>query len=288
MQDIWTVKSLLEWTTGYFVRNNLDNPRLEAELLLAHVLGTDRVGLYVNYHQPVNREERCRYRELIKRRVCGEPVAYLTGKKEFFSLDFEVTPEVLIPRSDTEAMVEKAVALGRAMGGAIKVADVGTGSGAIAVALAVHLPQARVFAIDISPSCAEVAARNAARHQVRERIEFLIGDLLVPIESSGVTLDMVVANLPYVPTSEWENLASEVKDFEPRSALDGGEDGLACYRRLMPQARSCLREGGYILVEIAWNQGRAMKSLMGSYFDVVEIGQDLTGRDRFVVGRKGG
>ncbi len=287
MQDMWTIKSLLEWTAGYFGRKNVENPRLEAELLLAHVLGTDRVGLYVNYHQPVNQEERSRYRELVKRRVQGEPVAYLTGKKEFFSLDFEVNPQVLIPRSDTEPMVEKAIDLGRAMGGAIKIADVGTGSGAIAVALAVHLPQAQVFATDISPSCVQVAARNAARHRVRERIDFLVGDLLSPLEPGDGTLDMVVANLPYVPAYEYENLPSGIREFEPRLALHGGEDGLDLYRRLMPQARQLLRSGGYILLEIAWNQGRDMCSLMGSYFDVIEIGQDLAGRDRFVVGKKG-
>ncbi|ADI03039.1 MAG TPA: peptide chain release factor N(5)-glutamine methyltransferase [Syntrophothermus lipocalidus] len=287
MQEPWTVKSLLEWTTGYFRRKNIAEPRLEAELLLAYVLGIDRVGLYVNYYQPVNQDERSCYREIIKRRVQGEPVAYLTGKKEFFSLEFDVSPEVLIPRAETEVMVEKAIAIGRGMGGSLWVADVGTGCGAIAIALAVYLPNARIVAIDISSAAVELARKNARRYQVHDRIDFMVGDLLTPLGQDNAGLDIVVANLPYVPTNEWENLALEVKEFEPRIALDGGADGLAYYRRLMPQARQCLREGGYILVEIAWNQGPAMLSLMQHFFDEVEVGQDLAGRDRVVVGRKG-
>lgn len=282
----WTIKTLLEWTSGYFNSKGIMEPRLEAELLLAHVLGLNRVDLYVNYHQPVNSRERTVYREIILRRLQGEPVAYLTGRKEFYSLNFKVNRNVLIPRPDTEILVEKAIEQGKSVGPLVRIADIGTGSGAIAITLAFNLPEAEVYAIDISPAALRVAEDNARLHGVVDRISFLPGDLAVPLLENGVTLDMIVANLPYIPTSEIERLDPEIKDFEPHRALDGGEDGLTHYRRLIPQAYRVLRTGGYFLAEIGYDQAPLMKALMTS-FTGVEIIPDLAGRDRLVMGRKG-
>lgn len=285
MAEDWTVQSLLEWTARHFRKKGLAEPRLEAELLLAHVLGQDRVGLYVNYHQPVNRLEREAYRELIGRRLKGEPLAYLTGEKEFFSLGFKVTPEVLIPRPDTEILVEEAIRRGAAMDGPLLVADVGTGSGAIAVTLAVHLAGARVYAIDRSAAALRVARENALRHGVFDRLTFLTGDLLEPLLASKYRLNLIVANLPYIPTPNLEQLAPEVRDFEPRMALDGGEEGLGQICRLVPQAYQCLGPGGYLLLEIAPEQAGRVVEMMSDFSDVVII-PDLAGRDRVVAGKK--
>lgn len=296
----WTVREVLAWTAQYFFQQGVEHPRLEAELLLAHVLGQTRVELYINFDQPLQPNELAAYRELIKRRVEGYPLAYLTGQREFMSLTFEVNPAVLIPRPETETLVETAVELVRdavrgylATGGPvelppIRIAEAGTGSGAIAVSLARFLPAAQVWATDISPAALAVAQRNAERHGVADRVRFYEGDLLGPLlePNSFGQFALVVANLPYIPTPEIPRLAREVR-CEPVLALDGGADGLDLYRRLVPQAARLLKSGGYLVMEIGFDQGNAAAALLaGEDWHPPRIKPDLAGRDRVVVVQK--
>lgn len=291
----WTVREVLAWTAQYFLQQGIAGARLEAELLLAHSLRQNRVSLYVNYDQPLQPEELAAYRELIKSRVQGQPLAYLTGQREFMSLAFEVSPAVLIPRPETETLVETAVELMRdrvkptgespvTESPTSRIAEAGTGSGVIAVCLAKFLPQALVWATDISPTALEVAERNAERHGVADRVRFAQGDLLAPVDQ--IELNLVVANLPYVPTGEIPKLAREVR-CEPISALDGGADGLDIYRRLVPQAARMLKPGGWLVLEIGWDQGEAAAALFkAAEWEEPKVKPDLAGKDRLVVVQK--
>lgn len=282
MQTIWRIKDILEWTTRYFTRKGLEEPRLEAEVLLAGVLQKDRVYLYVNYDRPVNEKERQQYREYIKRRVKGEPNAYILGKKEFMSLDFRVTPDVLIPRPETEILVETALDLAGKQPG-IRICDVGTGSGAIAVSLAHYLPETVVYATDISPAALQIAKDNASHLQAE--VHFFQGDLLTSL-AGGSPFDIICANLPYIGDDEYRCLDSEVRDYEPRQALLAPGDGLGLYRRLIPEAYKLLVPGGHLLMEIAIDQGERLVEMLEG-FDKIEIIPDLTGRDRVIKARRG-
>lgn len=289
MAELWTIRRVLTWTTGYFQRRGLEQPRLEAEVLLAGALATERVRLYIDFDRPLEPEELTRYRELVRRRAAGEPTAYLIGEKEFMALSLVVTPEVLIPRPETEQLVEVALDFirRRRTGGrpCRLLADIGTGSGAIAVAVACACPELRVLAVDISPGALAVAARNRARHQLQERIELVRGDLLQPLLDAGEVLepDLVTANLPYIPSREIPALAMEVRQ-EPVVALDGGGDGLDLYRRLIPQAKRILAGGGGLLLEIGWNQGAAVRRLFSERdWQAVEVLPDFNGHDRVVL-----
>ncbi len=281
MKEDWNVKQLLGWTTQYFASKGIDNPRLEAEVLLAHVLKQERVYLYANYDAPVNKSERKQFRDVIQRRVQGEPAAYITGHKEFMSLKFHVNPAVLIPRPDTEMMIEKILELPE--GQVIDLCDVGTGSGAIAVSLAHYLPGARVAATDVSEKALATARINAAENGVV--IDFWQGDLLAPLIKHP-PFDLIAANLPYIPKNEYIILDQEVKEFEPVQALLAPGDGLDIYRRLLPQALEKLKPGGYLFMEIAYNQG-AKALEMTKAFNDVEIIKDMAGRDRILKARKG-
>jgi len=279
--QVWNIKELLDWTTRYFSEKGIEEPRLEAELLLTRVLHKDRVYLYTHYEAPVNQQERDQYRELIKRRVKGEPVAYILGVKEFMSLEFIVSPAVLIPRPETELLVEKALEI-LSLWGTAQVCDIGTGSGAIAVSLAYYAPFADVKAVDISEKALEIAHQNADRHGVN--IDFFQGDLLEPFEDE--TFDLIVANLPYISEAEYQSLSPEVKQFEPQLALLGGEDGLDPYRRLISAVGNHLKPKGYILFEIGAGQGRAAQEMLTGFVQV-ELIQDYAGHDRLLLGRKG-
>ena len=278
----WTVKELLEWTSNYFREKNINEARLEAEILLARVLGKDRVYLYANYDAPVNQDERSGFREFIKRRVRKEPLSYITGTKEFMSLEFKVNPAVLIPRPESEILVEKAIDLLKDT--PCTICDIGTGSGALAISLAHYLPLARVFATDISPQALDTARDNAASLQVEA--EFLEGDLLSPFLDKENYFDLIVANLPYIPLEEYYTLDSGVKNYEPQIALLAPGDGLDIYRRLLPQAFTLLKEGAYLFIEIGWQQGEKAIQMMNS-FEEVQIVKDLAGYDRVVMARKG-
>lgn len=287
MQTVWRIKDLLQWTTRYFFDRGISESRLEAEILLAHVLKKDRVYLYANYEAPVNTDERTIFKEYIKRRIKTEPIAYITGHKEFMSLDLIVTPEVLIPRPETELLVETAMMEARNLD-SVRIVDVGTGSGAIAVSLAYYLKQAQVCATDISLPALEIARQNAGRHHVN--IDFQAGSLLESFlvsqpEGPSDYFDIIVANLPYVPETDREGLDPQVRDFEPHLALFAGEDGLDLYRQLIPQARMLMQEGAVLLFEIDPRQDALIPSIMQG-FSEVRIINDAAGRARVVQARR--
>lgn len=259
----------------------MQEPRLEAEILLAHVLQRNRVYLYANYEEPVNAAERQLYREVIKRRTEGEPSAYITGQQEFMSLTFQVSPDVLIPRPDTEVLVEAALGLIK-QGWIKRVCDVGTGSGAIAISLGHYAPEIELFATDISPQALQMACRNAALHQVAVR--FYGGDLLESLEDIK-DMDLIVANLPYLTLAQLEQTEIGVRSYEPRLALIADDDGLSIYRRLLPQALGKLRPGGYFLWEIDPDQEIAARELAKDC-DETEILCDYGGRGRVVKVRR--
>lgn len=258
-----------------------EEPELEAELLLRHCLGVDRASLYRLLTAELSDEEQQRFRELVRRRLIHEPTAYIVGRKEFFGLEFEVTPAAIIPRPETELLVELAIeaAHKKSFADALRIADVGTGCGAIAVALACALPEAKIMATDTSEEALELARRNARRHATDGRIKFVSGDLL---DTLADRLDIVVANLPYVTTADWLALPPEIKDHEPRLALDGGRNGLRAVDRLLRKAPTHLNPSGVLLAEIGDSQGRAAKAAARAAFPeaAVKVMPDLAGRDR--------
>ncbi|HEY3308173.1 MAG TPA: peptide chain release factor N(5)-glutamine methyltransferase [Desulfuromonadaceae bacterium] len=255
--EIWTTVKILNWTKDYLASRGIENARLEAEWMLCAATGLDRVGLYLNFEKPLSDIELAAYRAMVARRAKREPLQYILGSQEFYGLEFEVTPDVLIPRHDTETLVGEALAR---QPGAQSVLDIGTGSGCIAVALAKELPAAAVTAVDISEAALVVAQRNADKNQVN--IEFLCGSLLQPVV--GRQFDLIVSNPPYIPPSDIERLEPEVRDFEPRNALDGGPDGLDIYRLLIPQALLHLNQAGWLLVEVGIGQAAAVAEIFRS------------------------
>jgi release factor glutamine methyltransferase len=256
MAETWTVLKVLQWTAGYLKEKGIEGGRLDAELLLSDALSLDRVGLYLNYDRPLTTAELGFFRQRVGRRARREPLQYILGRVEFWSLPFVVNPAVLIPRPDTEILVEEA--LKRASAEAA-ILDVGTGSGAIAVALAHELPGAAVEGVDISPAALEVAAENARRNGVDGRVRLGEADLARLPEGP---FDLIVSNPPYIPSDELAALMPEVRDFEPRLALDGGGDGLESYRLLARQAPSRLRSGGWLLLETGAGQAPAVRELL--------------------------
>lgn len=280
MTEPWTVLKVLRWTAGYLQEKGVDGARLDAELLLAEVLQLDRVGLYLNYDRPLEAGELAAYRQLVGRRARREPVAYILERSEFWSLPFEVCPGVLIPRPDTEVLVEEALA--RAAGDS-RILDVGTGSGAIAVALAHELSDARLLAIDLSEAALAVAQKNARSNGVGERIVFQPADLhQLPVGP----FELIVANPPYIPQPEMAALQPEVRDYEPQLALAGGDDGLDCYRALAAQASGCLSHGGWLLLEVGIGQAEAVQQLLSQAgLEEIFCRNDYAGVSRVVGGR---
>ena len=277
----WTVLKILRWTTDYFRGKEITSARLDAELLLSATLGMDRVALYVNFERPLDASELSSYREKVKRRAGREPIQYILAETEFWSLPFQVNPAVLIPRADTEVLVEEAL---QRINGCATVLDVGTGSGAVAVALAHEKPEIRVTALDCSEDALAVARGNARRNTVAERVFCLAGDLqsLPP-----GPFDMIVSNPPYIPTRDWEQLMPEVRDHEPRLALDGGADGLEAYRRIAVQAVQVLSPGGWLLVEVGIGQAADVNALFrAAGLEEVTQRDDYAGIPRVVMARK--
>jgi release factor glutamine methyltransferase len=253
--ETWTTLKVLAWTKDFLSGKGIDNARLEAEWLLCAATGLDRVGLYLNFEKPLSGEELASYRNMVTRRGRREPLQHILGSQEFCGLEFEVTPDVLIPRHDTETLVLEALVH---TPGAGTVLDIGTGSGCIAVSLAKQLPLAVVTAIDISGAAVSIARNNAIRNNVA--IEFLQGSLCEPV--SGRFFDLIVSNPPYIPSREIELLEPEVRDYDPRDALDGGADGLDIYRSLIPSALACMNSGGWLFVEIGAGQEQDVKHLI--------------------------
>ena len=260
---------------------DVDSPRLDAELLLAHVLGTNRAAVLAHPERRLTLKELTRYRALVSRRAGHEPLAYIVGWREFYGLEFAVDRRVLIPRPETELLVERAVAVVRPVP-APRIVDVGAGSGAIAVTLAVQVPAATVYAIDASRGALEVTGQNALRHGVAGRVHCLHGHLLDPLPGP---VHLIVANLPYVTTAEWLDLMPEIRDYEPREALDGGSDGLDLVRALLATAGRWLGPGGAVVLEIGAAQGEAATALARHHFPDarVTLAQDYAGLDRLVV-----
>jgi release factor glutamine methyltransferase len=277
MIETWTITKLLDWTTEYFKKYNIEWPHLEAEILLAHSLGLKRIELYTNHERVLTPAELGRFKQLIQRRSKHEPIAYITGVQPFMSIEFFVDRTVLIPRPETEKLVEAAIELLKQG----TVVDIGTGSGAIAISLAKYLPDAKVIGTDSSPAAIEIAKKNAEHHNLADRIEFIVGDLFEPLKDK---VDMIVSNPPYIPSKEIEKLETDVKDWEPREALDGGEDGLNYIRILIEKAPEHLKPNGHLLFENDYNQSQKVKQLVencGKYKSI-KIIKDLNGKERII------
>lgn len=283
----WTVGRLLTWTTDWLASRGSESPRLDAEVLLAHVRGCPRIALYTAFDTPVADAERSRFRELVKRRGEGEPVAYLVGSKEFFSLPFAVNKGVLVPRPETEGLVVRTLDLCKALT-APRIIDVGTGSGAIAVTLAKHLPHAVVVATDISPEALAVARDNAARHGVAERIRFVECDLMAAAEAAG-PWNVIVSNPPYVREDEFESLPRDVRLHEPRTALVSGPTGVEVVARLAAAAAESLAPGGWLLVEIGPAVAAAAEAVLDAQAGLVREPTlpDIAELPRIVQARRG-
>lgn len=281
MAESWTVLALLKWTAEFFRNKGIDNGRLDAELLLAETLHLDRVGLYLNYDRPLQADELAAFRKLIERRARREPLAYILGRCEFWSLPFRVGPEVLIPRPETELLVEEA--LKRLPQGG-KFLDIGVGSGAISVAIAHQRPDVLGEGIDLSVAALALARENAERNGVAERLAYRTGDLFA---LDGGPYDLIVSNPPYIAATELPGLMPEVRDYEPQLALIATGNGLDCYGALAPAAVLRLHPGGWLLVEVGAGQAPAVRELFAvAGLNELFIARDLSGIERVVGGRK--
>lgn len=280
----WTVGRLIEWTAGYFRERGVDSPRLDAEVLLAHVLECPRIDLYAGYTSEVGPSDRAKYRTIVRERASGRPVAYLTGQREFYSLDFEVNEHVLIPRPDTEFVVS-AVLERVVVGEPARLVDVGVGSGAVTIAVALHRPLVKIVAVDRSEAALIVARRNAEVHGVTDRITFLASDLFGGL-SPKERFDVIVSNPPYVRTAEMADLSAEVR-CEPALALDGGADGLSVLRPLLEQSPQWLRPGGWIVAEFGIDHAEALRAIANSVdnYDHIDIINDGARRPRVFCAR---
>jgi len=288
----WTIRDLLKVTSDFLKQKDIEAPRLSAEVLLAHILSLNRVELYLRFDQPLHEEEISRYRALVKRRLNREPMQYITGSQEFWSLDFEVGPGVLIPRPESELLVETALSLHRAgripHAGQLRLLDLCTGCGALAVALAREIPDAAVWASDLSGDALATARLNAAKHGVAHRMEFLTGDLCQPARDRNLTFDLIVSNPPYIRSDAWEGLPPEVRLHEPRMALDGGEEGMVYIKRILSAGPDCLEPGGWVLMEMDPEQTSEALRLIeqtGRYEEGERV-KDYSQRYRMVMARK--
>jgi release factor glutamine methyltransferase len=257
----WTIGRLLTWTADFLKKKGSESPRLDSEVLLAHVLDWPRVQLYTHYEDEVGERARTAFRDLVRRRSEGAPVAYLVGRKEFYSLALNVSPAVLIPRPDSEFVVVAFLALLKDRPSPLAV-DVGTGSGCLALACAHHHKTARFLATDISPDALKVASGNAEKLGLADRIDFREGDLLAPVAPEG-PFDAIVSNPPYIPTDVIATLEPGVRDYEPHRALDGGPDGLRVVSRLVADAIPLLKPGGHLILEIGSDQEEPVRKMIG-------------------------
>lgn len=286
----WTIIKLLKWTTSYFKSHDIDSPRSTAEILLAHVLKLKRIDLYLQYDKPLYIDELSKFKVLIKRRIEREPVAYITGVKEFWSMDFAVTKDVLIPRPETECLVEAALSLlpddkspdVKRMPKSIL--ELGTGSGAVILAIASMWPKYIYFASDHSVKAVKLARQNSKLHGLDTAVNFFCADWLMPLKSEMQPFDMIISNPPYVPTMVIGRLQPEIYKYEPISALDGGKDGLFCLRHIINTAHLYLNPNGSLLLEIGHDQKNDVRSIIekcGNYENVVFI-NDYSGYNRVV------
>ena len=277
-KDVWTISSLLNWTVNYFKSKNIQSARLDAEVLLSHVLRQERIYLYVHFDEPMEQNELSKFREYVKKRAQHVPIAYIIGEREFMGLPFKVTKDTLIPRPDTEILVEN-VLNNVDKDKEIEIVDIGTGSGAIILSLLVNLPKAQGKTVDISSKAIEVAKENAVNLQVNDRCEFFVGDLFAPL--NGNKFDLIVSNPPYIPQKDIATLEDDVKEYEPVSALTDGGDGLSYYRRLLSEGKAYIKENGFIALEIGIYQSEDVKQIaMDNGWKNIKIIKDYAGIDR--------
>lgn len=285
--EAWTTGRLLEWTTNYLRQHGADSPRLDAEVLLAQVLGCQRIQLYAAFGDVPGEDIRAAFRDLVRRRAEGTPVAYLVGRREFYSLAFRVTPDVLIPRPETEFLVIRLLDLASPEDASWTIADVGTGSGIIAVCAAKWLPNSRLLALDLSPKALEIATANATDHAVGNRIEFMKSDLFAAVPAER-TFDFIVANPPYVAEREFAGLSRDVRDYEPRGALVAGPLGTETIARLIEQAAGRLKPGGWLLTEISPQIEAPVRELLArdERYELAPTVKDLAGLARVIQAQK--
>ena len=286
----WTIQKLLNWMTEYYTEKGIDAPRLNAELLLSHVLIMERIELYTRFDKTVTKEQLDILHDLVKRAGQHEPVCYLTGKTEFYSLQLEVCPDCMIPRPETELLVERAIEFLRTRTGPQFVCDLCTGCGCIAVAIAKNFPDAKIIATDICDAALNIAAKNIQKHKLKDRITLLHGDLFEPVvpQLDVEKFDLILCNPPYVSASEFEKLDKSVKDYEPKLALFAGVDGLDVYRRIIDKADCFLRPDGALILEIGYAQGPAIKELLEQTgaFAEIKIEKDFNHNDRIATALK--
>jgi release factor glutamine methyltransferase len=287
-----TILQVLNGCTDRLKGHQIENPRLNAELMVVHALGLTREKVYMELHREIDPNEQAMIESLMRRRIQGEPLQYILGHQEFWSIDLNVDPRVLIPRPETELLIEQAllILLDAPSHGSLRILEIGTGSGAVAISLARELRDVFIVATDISDKALRLAKENACRVGVHRRIEFVRGDLFAPFRRRGGKggVDMILSNPPYVARSEIESLAKEVKDHEPRGALDGGEDGLDFYRRIIGQAPSCLNDRGWLLLEMGQGQGTSVFEMIRQRgaFREPELVRDFSGIDRVIKAQK--
>ena len=279
----WRVLDLIQWTTEYFKRYDISSPRLDAELLLSHILETTRLQLYLRFDMPVFPDHLADFRELVKKRAAHAPVSYLISRKEFFSLDFYVDSRVLIPRPETEVLVESVL---QTQETPCHLIDMGTGSGAIAISLAANRPEWEMLATDISADALEVAQKNAVAHKCADRLTFLKGNLFEPLEGlPNPRFDWIVSNPPYVSTTEYQSLPSGVRDHEPETALLAGTDGLDVIVGILKGAPRFLKPGGRVGLEIGHNHSHDVQELVqsNSAYSGCQVITDYSGVERLVI-----
>lgn len=287
-RDVWTISSLLNWTINYFKSKGIESARLDAEVLLSHVLGQKRIYLYVHFDEPMEQKELAKFREFVAKRARHIPVAYILGEREFMGLNFKVTPDTLIPRPDTEILVENVIAKAAEYfedKDRYNIVDIGTGSGAIILSLLKNLPKAQGFTVDISAKAIEVAKQNAINLEVADRCQFFVGDLFAPVMEKR--FDIIVSNPPYIPQKDIETLDIDVKEYEPLSALTDNGDGLSYYQRLLSEGMRYLVDTGLIALEVGIYQAESVKALAEKYgWQNIEIIKDYAGIDRVVLAWK--
>ncbi len=285
----WTIIKVLSWTESYLKNHSIDSPRLTAEMLLAHCLGTKRLDLYLQYDRPLQENELSDFKGLIKRKIKDEPVAYITGEKGFFESDFQVASGVLIPRPDTETLVEQAIKILYISKGHLrprKVLELGTGSGAIIISLAKAIPDNLYFASDISVTALEIAKKNAEK-LARNKIYFFSGFWFLSIKKN-MQFDLIVSNPPYIPSGDIQTLQPGIRLFEPIIALDGGRDGLDSFRLILADAHHYLVPGGSILLEMGFDQKNGIEKILNHcpWYERIDFIKDLAGHNRMVLIKK--
>jgi release factor glutamine methyltransferase len=286
----WTIIKLVQWATTYFGNHDIDSPRATAEILLAHVLNTRRIDLYLRYDQPLIPAELERFKALIKRRLNREPVAYILGSKEFWSMDLQITRDVLIPRPETECLVEKALeSLALDSNPESKlILELGTGCGAVILALASENPRHAYWATDISINAIRIARQNARQNDLNGKVDFIVGDWFAPLRSKPGLFDLIVSNPPYIKSEDLNRLQPEIHAYEPLLALDGAADGLHCLRHIIQSAYFFLNPGGVIILEMGHDQKEPLKQMIAEcgQYEEIDFYQDYSGYDRILQMKK--